>query len=74
MKRKTPKSERDPDKYWLDYAHPTHGAKFCSDLSYIFPILVMYLPVPLFWALFDLSGSRWTLSATQLNGQIRYFL
>lgn len=28
----------------------------------------MFLPLPFFWALFDMQGSRWTISATQMNG------
>jgi oligopeptide transporter 2 len=30
--------------------------------------MVMYIPLPFFWALFSMQGSRWTLTATQLNG------
>lgn len=28
----------------------------------------MFTPLPFFWALFDMQGSRWTLTATQMNG------
>ena len=28
----------------------------------------MYLPLPFFWSLFSMQGSRWTLTATQTNG------
>jgi len=69
-KRKVKKTDRDPNAHWLDYAIPKYGKRFCTELRYIFPILVMFIPCPFFWALFDLTGSRWTLSATQLNGQI----
>lgn len=33
-------------------------------------ILVLYIPFPLFWALFDQQGSRWTIQAKQMNGYI----
>jgi type 1 fimbria pilin len=33
-------------------------------------ILFLYLPLPLFWALFDQQGSRWTIQATQMDGSI----
>lgn len=33
-------------------------------------ILFLYLPLPIFWALFDQQASRWTLQATRMNGQV----
>lgn len=33
-------------------------------------ILVLYLPLPVFWALFDQQGSRWTFQATRMNGDM----
>ena len=32
------------------------------DAKWVWPIVVMYLPVTFFWALFDMQGSRWTLT------------
>ena len=33
-------------------------------------ILFLYLPLPIFWALFDQQGSRWTLQATKMDGNL----
>lgn len=33
-------------------------------------MLLLYLPLPLFWALFDQQGSRWTLQATRMSGDM----
>ena len=30
----------------------------------------MYIPLPVFWALFDQQASRWTLQAIRMNGQL----
>lgn len=35
-------------------------------------VLVLLLPLPLYWALFDQQGSRWTFQATQMNGDIGF--
>jgi solute carrier family 15 oligopeptide transporter 1 len=35
-------------------------------------ILLLYLPLPMFWALFDQQGSRWTFQATRMNGDIGF--
>src|SRR6218665_1508419 len=36
-------------------------------------ILYLYIPLPIFWALFDQQSSRWTLQAVQMNGNIGSF-
>lgn len=33
-------------------------------------MFVVFLPLPIFWALYDQQGSRWTSQAQQLNGRI----
>lgn len=33
-------------------------------------ILLLYVPLPLFWALQDQQGSRWTFQATRMTGEI----
>lgn len=66
------KNERksNPRKHWLDYAEPTCGSKMVSDTKTLMKILVLYLPFPVFWALFDQQGSRWTFQATRMNGEL----
>lgn len=34
----------------------------------------MFLPLPIFWALFDQQGSRWTIQATRMDGKVGNFL
>lgn len=41
-----------------------------EDVKCLLRILLMYVPLPLFWALQDQQGSRWTLQATRLDGDI----
>ena len=45
-------------------------AGFVADVKDVLKVLVMFLPLPGFWALFDQQGSRWTLQATRMNGEI----
>lgn len=39
--------------HWLDYATDKYGAKLVADMKIVFSILYLYLPVPIFWSLFD---------------------
>ena len=40
------------------------------DTKYVLQILVLFIPIPAFWALFDQQGSRWTLQAISMDGHL----
>lgn len=41
-----------------------------NDSKILLKVLVLYIPLPVFWALFDQQGSRWTFQATRMDGLI----
>ena len=40
------------------------------DTKYVIQILILFIPIPAFWALFEQQGSRWVLQAIQLNRNV----
>lgn len=58
--------------HWLDYAEPKYTKKMISDIKSVLKILLLFVPLPLFWALFDQQGSRWTFQATRMDGNIGF--
>lgn len=36
-------------------------------------VLVLYIPLPIFWALYDQQGSGWTFQAVRMDGDIGFF-
>lgn len=60
----------NPRKHWLDHAEIKCGYRLVNDTKALLKILVLYLPLPFFWALFDQQGSRWTFQATRMVGDI----
>lgn len=66
---RTPTKERNKE-HWLDYALVDTSPKLISDTKYVLRVLVLFIPLALFWSLFDQQGSRWTLQATRMNGYI----
>lgn len=50
-KNKTPKHT-----HWLDYAQDKYENQFISDVKAFCKVIFMFLPVPVFWALFDQQG------------------
>ncbi|CAG5090135.1 Oidioi.mRNA.OKI2018_I69.PAR.g12472.t2.cds [Oikopleura dioica] len=63
------KADTKDKEHFLDYADTEKfSLKRLTEFKYVYPIIVMYLPMPFFWALFDMQGSRFVLTATQMNG------
>lgn len=62
-----------PRQHWLDYAEEKYGRKLVRETKILLKILVLYVPLPLFWALFDQQGSRWTVQATRMSGDTGFY-
>lgn len=56
--------------HWLDHASDKYPQEFINDVKKFIRVIIMFIPVPVFWALFDQQGSRWTLQAQKLNQQV----
>lgn len=70
MKTKSKERLTKPRYHWLDYAEQKYGKELVYDVKCLLKILVLYIPLPVFWALFDQQSSRWTFQAEQMNGFI----
>jgi len=54
--------------HWLDLAKQKYDNSTVEDVKVLLRVLVLYIPLPVWWALFDQTGSRWTFQATRMNG------
>lgn len=57
-------------EHWLDYAEDAFEKSLIADIKDVLHVLVLYAPLPVFWALFDQQGSQWTLQANKMDGEI----
>lgn len=57
-----------PRENWLDYSNDKYGEDLVNDTRVLLRILLLYLPLPLFWTLYDQKGSRWTFQAEAMDG------
>ncbi|NWR88088.1 S15A1 protein, partial [Furnarius figulus] len=55
-------------EHWLDWASEKYDKRLIDQIKMVLKVLFLYIPLPMFWALFDQQGSRWTLQATVMNG------
>ncbi|KAB5576994.1 hypothetical protein PHYPO_G00204890 [Pangasianodon hypophthalmus] len=61
-------SKKSPKRnHWLDWAEEKYSKGLIQEIKMVLRVLVLYIPLPMFWALFDQQGSRWTLQATRMN-------
>ncbi|NXH18761.1 S15A1 protein, partial [Bucco capensis] len=55
-------------EHWLDWASEKYDKRLIAQTKMVLKVLFLYIPLPMFWALFDQQGSRWTLQATTMDG------
>ncbi|XP_061664621.1 solute carrier family 15 member 1b [Syngnathoides biaculeatus] len=55
-------------EHWMDWAEEKYDKLLIAQVKMVVKVLFLYIPLPMFWALFDQQGSRWTLQATTMNG------
>ncbi|XP_038615065.1 solute carrier family 15 member 1 isoform X2 [Tachyglossus aculeatus] len=55
-------------KHWLDWASEKYDDRLIAQTKMVLKVMFLYIPLPMFWALFDQQGSRWTLQATTMSG------
>ncbi|XP_069746641.1 solute carrier family 15 member 1-like isoform X2 [Narcine bancroftii] len=55
-------------KHFMDWASDRYDEHLIFQIKMVLKVLFLYIPLPMFWALFDQQGSRWTLQAITMNG------
>ncbi|KAK1876521.1 Solute carrier family 15 member 1 [Dissostichus eleginoides] len=55
-------------EHWMDWSDEKYDKLLIAQVKMVLKVLFLYIPLPMFWALFDQQGSRWTLQATIMDG------
>lgn len=63
----------NPREHWLDYSEKRWGQQLVDETKILLNVLRLYIPLPVFWALFDQQGSRWTFQATRMDGDLGFW-
>ncbi|KAI8426554.1 hypothetical protein MSG28_005351 [Choristoneura fumiferana] len=64
--------KKDKNSHWLDTTQHQYDKRFIRDIKKTLSILMLFTVLPVFWALLDQMGSRWTLQATKMNGKLGF--
>lgn len=71
MFRKIPEEAKEKGfDHWLYGAYGKVPNWLIRDTKYLVRVLVMFSPLPIFWAAYDQQGSKWTLQVIRLNGWV----
>ncbi|KAK1167850.1 solute carrier family 15 member 1-like [Acipenser oxyrinchus oxyrinchus] len=63
------RSDQYPKRqHWMDWASDKYDKRLVAQIKMVLRVLFLYLPLPMFWTLFDQQGSRWTFQATTMDG------
>ncbi|KAG5683394.1 hypothetical protein PVAND_012679 [Polypedilum vanderplanki] len=60
--------------HWLDYAIIKYNQKLINDTKQVLKILKIFLPIPIYWAVYAQQSSRWIFQATQMNLDLGWFV
>ncbi|KAI4472091.1 oligopeptide transporter-related [Holotrichia oblita] len=71
IKQKSKSKEKR--EHWLDHATEIHGKQLVQDVKALLRVLLLYIPLPVFWALFDQQGTGWTFQARIMDGDIGFY-
>lgn len=68
----TKRTNQVAKEHWMDYADDEYETDFIYAIKTVLNIFVLYIPLPVFWALYDQQGSRWTFQAAHMKGDIGF--
>ncbi|XP_077302119.1 peptide transporter family 1-like [Arctopsyche grandis] len=74
ISRRRKLKKQEMRNHWLEYADDEYDDVFINDIKCALKVLLLFIPLPVFWALFDQQGSRWTFQATRMNGDLGGFI
>ncbi|GBG70060.1 hypothetical protein CBR_g4888 [Chara braunii] len=61
--------ENGSHRHWLDGAKAEYADSKVEDVKALGRVLLLFLPAPIFWSLFDQQSSRWVFQAERMDGR-----
>ncbi|XP_048455942.1 solute carrier family 15 member 2-like [Rhincodon typus] len=57
-------------EHWLDWADQKYEKEIINDVKRLYNVLALYPLLPMYWALYEQQGSRWTLQAQEMDRNV----
>ncbi|KAI8496440.1 hypothetical protein Bbelb_257390 [Branchiostoma belcheri] len=69
VKNRCNRSKGESRDHWMDYCDTNiYSPRLVRDIKLVLHVMIMFLPLPIYWTLFSQQGSRWTLQAYRMDG------
>lgn len=73
IRMKIKKSKTEPKDHWMDYSREKYDHELVDATKKVLRILIIFLPIPLYWAVYMQQGSRWIFQATRTNNDLGWY-
>ena len=73
MKSKFLSKNNKKEEHWLDYSKIKFSDQLVEDTKRVLSVLIMYLPLFIYWALLNQQMSRWVFQASLMNGDVGFY-
>lgn len=60
--------------HWLDSAREKYDQELLDAVKKILRILIIFIPIPFYWAVYMQQGSRWIFQATRMDGDLGWYI
>ncbi|CAL1288225.1 unnamed protein product [Larinioides sclopetarius] len=70
LAQKFKNKEKEKRDHWLEYADDRFDRKLIFDIKSFLQVMWIYIPLPVYWLLFEQQGSTWILQAAVMNGKV----
>ncbi|XP_078620946.1 solute carrier family 15 member 2-like [Branchiostoma floridae x Branchiostoma japonicum] len=71
IKNRCSRGKGESRDHWMDYCDTNiYSPRLVRDIKLVLHVMIMFLPLPIYWTLFSQQGSRWTLQAYRMDGDV----
>ncbi|KAF8368193.1 pept-3 [Pristionchus pacificus] len=70
LRKRCKRESKDENKDWLEYAMPEYTKEMIVSVRSFIDVAIIFMPLILFWALFDQQASTWVIQAQNMNCRV----
>ncbi|CAL1288224.1 unnamed protein product [Larinioides sclopetarius] len=70
LAQKFKNKEKEKRDHWLEYADDKFDRKLIFDIKSFLQVMWIYIPLPIYWLLYEQQGSTWILQAAEMDGRV----
>jgi len=65
LKNRIKKGKDSSKQHWLEYADQSYSDQLKGEVKILLRVIIVFLPLPIFWGLYEQQYSRWVLQGNK---------